>query len=327
MFNMDYYIQIGSYKLGLLQSVEIEKSVDLLTQTAVIVLPGVVYNQSLDHEKYIKAGDSVLVKLGYDGELVTEFEGYVQRIDTDDDSLTVNCEDSMYLTRKAISPKVFTKCKVKDVASYCAQALSFELDCTIDSEKHYFDKFTISPNDTVYNVLSKLKDATKGQIYITDNKKLNIHPPYTQKGGDVVYDFAVNIEESDLKYRNESDRLLLVVANGVGIDGKKIKATAGKAGGDVDTIEVKFPVSKEALQKMADNQRKYKSYTGYEGNIKTWLIPFVEPTWSAKIIDKDYEFKEGTYYVTGVKTSFDDSGGVRTVDLGKRLVISDKTAN
>lgn len=106
---MNYYIQIGSYKLGLLQSVEIEKSVDLLTQTAVIVLPGVVYNQSLDHEKYIKAGDSVLVKLGYDGELVTEFEGYVQRIDTDDDSLTINCEDSMYLTRKEIKPKVFTK--------------------------------------------------------------------------------------------------------------------------------------------------------------------------------------------------------------------------
>lgn len=324
---MNHDIQIGAYKLGLLQSVEIEKSVDLLTQTAVIVLPGVVYNQSLDHEAYINVGDSVVVKLGYDGELVTEFEGYVQRIDTDDDILTVNCEDSMYLTRKAISPKVFTKCKVKDVASYCARALSFELNCTIDSDKHYFDKFTISPNDTVYNVLSKLKDATKAQIYITDNKKLNIHPPYAQKGGDVVYDFAVNIEKSNLKYRNVSDRLLMVVVNGVGLDGKKIKATAGKAGGDVDTIEIKYPVTKSALQAIANNQLKYKSYTGYEGTITTWLIPYVEPTWSAKIIDKDYEYKEGTYYVTGVKTTFDESGGVRTIDLGERLAVSAKKAS
>ena len=171
-----------------------------------------------------------------------------------------------------------------------------------------------------------MKEATKGQIYITGNDTLNVHPPNTEKGGNVVYDFAVNIEESDLKYRNESDRLLLVVANGVGIDGKKIKATAGKAGGDIETIDVKFPISKEALQQMADNQLKYKSYTGYEGSIKTWLIPYVEPTWSAKIIDKNYEYKEGTYYVTAVKTTLDGSGGgVRSVDLGKRLVINDKT--
>lgn len=317
---MAYYIQIGNYKLGLLQSVEINKSVDLLAQSAVILLPGVAYNQSLDHEKYIKPGDTVLIQLGYDDELITEFEGYLQRIDTDDDSLTINCEDSIYLTRKEIAPKEFINCKVKDVASYCAKALGFELDCTIESESHYFDKFTISPNDTVFNVLSKLKEATKGQIYITGNNKLNVHPPYSQKGGNVVYDFAINIESSDLKYRNESDRLILVVVNGVGVDGKKIKAMAGKAGGDVDKIEVKFPISKEALQKFAENQLKYKSYTGYEGNITTWLIPYVEPTWSARIIDKDYEYKEGVYYVTAVTTHFSESGGIRTVELGKRLL-------
>ncbi|MDL2290428.1 hypothetical protein LJB95_03390 [Paludibacteraceae bacterium OttesenSCG-928-F17] len=320
MFDIGYYIQIGNYKLATLQSVEINKSVDLLAQSAVIVLPGVAYNKSLDHEKYIKPGDTVLIKLGYDDNLVTEFEGYLQRIDTDDSSLTLNCEDSMFLTRTEIQPKEFVSCKVKDIASYCAQALKFKLNCTIESESHYFDKFTVSPNDTVFNVLSKLKEATKGQIYITNNDTLNVHPPYIQKGGDVVYDFAVNIEESSLKYRNESDRLLLVVANGVGVDGKKIKATAGKAGGDVDKIEVKFPISKEALKQLAENQLKYKSYTGYEGNITTWLIPYVEPTWSARIIDEEYEYKEGVYYVTAVTTEFSDAGGVRTVELGKRLL-------
>ncbi|NDV45507.1 hypothetical protein D0T49_00370 [Paludibacter sp. 221] len=321
MYDIGYDIQIGKYRLGLLQSVEINKSVDLLAQTAVIVLPGVGYNQTLDHEQYIKAGDPVTIKFGYDDELVTEFEGYVRRIDTDDDSLTINCEDSIYLTRKAIAPKEFVNCKVRDVAAYCAKTLGFSLDCTIDTEGHYFDKFTISPNDTVFNVLSKLKEATKGQIYITGNNRLNVHPPYIQKGGDVVYNFAINIEVSSLKYRNESDRLLLVVANGVGADGKKIKATAGKAGGDVDKIDVKFPISQKALQQLANNQLKYKSYTGYEGNVTSWLIPYVEPTWSARIVDKDYEYKEGVYYVMAVKTELSESGGVRTVELGRRLAM------
>lgn len=323
MFDMNYYIELGSYKLGLLQSVEIEKSVDLLTQTAVIVLPAAAYNRSLDREEYIKVGDSVLIKLGYNDQLMTEFEGYIQRIDIDDENLTINCEDSMYLTCKKINPKVFTKCKVKDIASYCAQALDFDLDCTIDIENHYFEKFTISPDDTVYSTLSKLKDATNGQIYITDNKKLNVHSPYSLKKGEVIYDFALNIEESDLKYSSENDHLFMVVVNGVGIDGKQIKVTEGKAGGDVENVEKNIPMSEEALQNVAKNRLDLKSYTGYEGSIKTWLVPFVEPTWSAKIIDKDYNYREGIYYVTGVKTTFDESGGVRTVDIGKRLASLD----
>lgn len=316
MFDIGYYIQIGTYKLGLLESVEIHKSVDLLTQTAVIVLPGVVYNQSLDHESYIKVGDKVLVKLGYDGELVNEFEGYVQRIDTDNDLLTINCEDSMYLTRKPVKDKQFGNTSVKAIAEYCLSEIGFKgLECTYDIT---FQKFVIK-SANAFDVFKKLKEDTKAQIYMIGDT-LHIHPPYIQKGGDVVYDFAINIEESDLKYRKTDDRKFEVDVEGVGLDGKRKKVTVGVTGGEKRSVKVANVMSDAELKKRGEAELQYLSYDGYEGTITGWLIPYVEPTWSAKIIDKDYEFKTGTYYVNAVTTSLSSAGDIRTVELGRKLV-------
>lgn len=126
MFNMVYDIQIGNYRLGLLESVEIHKSVDLLADTAKIIIPGVVYNQSLDIEEKVKTGDSVTIKIGYDDNLITEFEGFIQRIDTDDSSLTFNCEDSIYLTRKPVTDKQFNKTSMKEIAQYCLSEIGLQ---------------------------------------------------------------------------------------------------------------------------------------------------------------------------------------------------------
>lgn len=313
---MNYYIQIGTYRLGLLQSVEINKSVDLLTGTAVIVLPGVVYNQSLDHEKYVKAGDKALIQLGYDGNLVTEFAGYVQRIDTDDDSLTINCEDSMYLTRKPVQDKQLNNTTMKAIAEYCLTGIGLKnLDCTYDIT---YQKFVIK-SANAFDVLKKLKEETKAQIYMI-GETLHIHPPYVEKGGDVVYDFAVNIEDSDLKYRNKDDRRFEVEVEGIGLDGKRKKVTVGVTGGEKRSVKVTNVMSDAELKKRGEAEISYLSYDGYEGSISTWLVPFVEPTWSAKIIDKDYEYKTGTYYVTAVTTTFSEAGAVRKVELGRKLV-------
>lgn len=315
MFDIGYYIQIGSYKLGLLESVEIHKSVDLLTQTAVIVLPGIVYNQSLDHEKYIKVSDKVLVKLGYDGELINEFEGYVQRIDTDNDSLTINCEDNMYLTRKPVKDKQFVNTSVKAIAEYCLSEIGFKaLECSYDIT---FQKFVIK-SANAFDVFKKLKEDTKAQIYMVGDT-LHIHPPYIEKGGDVVYNFSINIEESDLKYRKQDDRKFEVEVEGVGMDGKRKKVTVGVTGGEKRTIKVANVMSDAELKKRGEAELQYLSYDGYEGSITGWLIPYVEPTWSAKIIDKDYEEKTGTYYVNAVTTSLSKEGDIRKVELGRKL--------
>lgn len=312
---MFYDIQIGSYKLGLLESVDIHKSVDLLADTAVIVVPGVVYNQSLDIEEKVKVGDKVTIKLGYDDSLMNEFEGYLQRIDTDDNSLIFNCEDGIYLTRKSVKDKQFNKTSVKEIVEYCLSEIGMKaLNCTYNIS---YEKFVIK-SANAYDVLKKLQDDIKANIYMKGDE-LNVHPAYVEKGGDVYYDFSVNIEKSDLKYRNKDDRKFEIVVEGIGLDGKKKTVTVGVTGGEKRTVKVYNVMGDAALKQRGLEEMKYLVYDGYEGSITGWLIPSVEPTYSAHIYDKEYEYKTGSYYVVSVTTTFDESGGVRKVELGRKL--------
>lgn len=312
---MVYDIRIGNYKLGLLESVEIHKSVDLLTDTAVVVVPGVVYNQSLDIEGKVKVGDPVTIKLGYDDNLVTEFEGYLQRIDTDDSSLTFNCEDAIYLTRKPVKDKQFTKTSVKQIVQYCLSEIGMkDLNCTYDIT---YEKFVIK-NANAYDVLKKLQEDTKANIYM-QGTTLNVHPAYVEKGGDVRYDFAVNIESSDLKYRSKDDRKFEVVVEGIGLDGKKKSVTVGTTGGEKRTVKVYNVMDDAALKQRGLEEMKYLVYDGYEGSITGWLIPYIEPTYSVHLHDKEYEYKTGSYYAVSVTTTFSEDGGVRKIELGRKL--------
>ena len=73
------------------------------------------------------------------------------------------------------------------------------------------------------------------------------------------------------------------------------------------------------LERRADEELKIRSYTGYEGSITGWPVPYVEPAWVAEIRDADYEYKTGKYYVVAVETSFSSAGGKRKVTLGKKI--------
>lgn len=315
MFDIGHNIKVGNYRLGLIESAEVHKSVDLLAQTATIILPGVLYNQALEHEKHIKPGDAVLVEFGYDDELREEFRGWVERIDTDDDSLTINCEDDMYLTRKPVKDKQFGNTSIKAIAKYCLSEIGMsKLECDYDIT---FEKFVIS-SANAFDVFKKLKEETRAQIYMVGDT-MHIHPPYVQKGGDVVYDFAVNIESSDLKYRNKDDRKFEVEVEGIGLDGKRKKVTVGVTGGEKRSIKLTSAMSDAEMKKLGNAELSYLTYDGYEGSITGWLIPYVEPTWTAKIKDADYEYKTGFYYVNAVTTSISESGGVRKVEIGRKL--------
>lgn len=306
---------IGTWRLMLIDSVEIHKSVDLLADTCEIVLPASVYNYALKVEDKIAPGDRVVVQLGYD-DLKKEFEGYLQRIDTDDGSLILNCEDDLYLLRKSVKDKEFKKTSIKEIIQYVIDqtGAGLQLNCTLTIN---YDKFVITRAEG-YDVLKKLQDETKGNIYIKDGV-LNVHPLYTEEHGYVSYSFQQNIESADLKYRRKKDRKVEVIVTTTDAKGKKVEVRYGDMGGEKKTIDAPG-MNKESMQQKAKDEHRLRSYDGYEGSITGWLIPFVEPGYSCQLKDEDYSYKDGSYYVTGVTTSIDGSkGGQRKVQLGVRL--------
>ena len=59
MYDITWKITVGKYKLTMLDSVKILRSVEQMVDTAEIVLPGTCFNQAMDIEDKIKRGDAV----------------------------------------------------------------------------------------------------------------------------------------------------------------------------------------------------------------------------------------------------------------------------
>lgn len=314
-FNMDWQINIGKYQLALLAGCTIHKSVELLADTCVIELPAASENQALRIEEQLKRGDKVTVQLGYDGQLNKEFEGYLLNIATDDGTLIINCEDKLFLFRKQVKDKEFKNSSVKAIAQYLIDEIGIDIDLNCSLPLSY-EKFVIS-KATAYDVLKKLQDETKGNIYIV-NDALQIHHPYSEKTGDVKYSFQENIEECNLKYVRKEDKRIEIVINKTSKDGKKKEFRYGTSGGQIVPLDGNGLDDESCLEK-AKNEYANRWFDGYEGDITTWLIPNVEPAFTATLPDEDYEYKDGKYYVSAVTTTFNESGAERKVQLGIKL--------
>lgn len=322
MLDMDWYIRFTTngkrYRLATVEGIEIECSVDNLVDVAKITLPESVWNEVLNLEGKIKRGSEVLIQLGYNDKLETEFVGYVQKI-TNDGSLIIHCEDALFLFRTAVPDVELKPTSVKKIAEYIIANVdsSFSLNCDYDIS---YEKFTIH-QATGYDVLKKLQEETKGNFYFdTEKKVLHIHPPYVEKAGDVVYSMHLNVENSSLEYKEAIDKRVEITVEKTDINGKVTSVTKGTTGGDKKTLKL-GNIADADLDKIADAELLKNSYDGYEGSFDTWLVPFVKPGYSALIIDHDYPHKKGKYYVVSVKTSFSSSGGVRTITPGIKLSI------
>ena len=316
MFTMRYDIQVGDYRLGMLEKVEINRSVELLADTAVITLPGAEYNVALDVESKIKRGDHVVISLGYEETgMVEEFRGWVQRIGTDGGAITLECEDDLFNFRVSLKNQQHTGISLASLLKLVVDGVGggYKIDC---SYSWTYEKFTIN-NATGYDVLKKVQEESGADIYIQDGT-LHVHAPGQKVGKDIIYDFAQNVQSCNLNYRRADERKVQVVVKAVMPDGKVKEKHYGSTGGD--KVTVRCATSDEASMKLrGEAEHKRLTFDGYDGSITTWLVPHIIPGDCANLHDADYEYKDGRYYVRAVKTEFGSGGGSREIELGFRL--------
>ena len=194
MFVINWKITVGKFKLTMLDSAKITRSVEQLSDTAEIVLPGACFNKAIEVENKVKRGDAVKIQVGYDDNLVTEFEGFLESISTDGGAIKFNCEDPIFLFRKPVPDKEFTSVDVKDLLGYiCSMVGGFTLNCDYSFK---YDKFVIH-SATAYDILKKVQEESKANVYIK-GKVLHVHPQYKEISGKVKYSFQQNIEKSEL---------------------------------------------------------------------------------------------------------------------------------
>ncbi len=318
MLSMCYKIQVGSYRIGLLDSVSIKKSVETLADEATITLPGTYINHAINIEDKIKEGDEVTIELGYNGSLQTEFKGYLKGVRTDDSSIVLECEDSIYLFRKDVPNKEYKSITVKSLLQKIVQQVDASFMVSCDYEFTY-DKFVVK-DATAWDVLKKVQDECKANIYF-DEKTLHVHPQYSEIANSqpVIYDFAINVEKSSLKYRRADERKYQISVEGVKPDGSRIETTIGKPGGEKRSVKIYGVTDMASLKKRAEEELLLVVYSGFEGNFTGWLIPYCAPSYKISLRDAEYPNKNGDYYVLATEVKFSSSGGERTVTIGRKV--------
>nr|DAJ36260.1 MAG TPA: tail protein [Caudoviricetes sp.] len=316
MYTLDFEVKIGEFYLGMVDSITIHKSVELLADTCEIVLPAARLNKALEVEEQIKRGDEVSVSIGYkEVGIKEEFKGYLQRISTDGGSIKLFCEDDLFQFRKDLPNEELKKISLSDLLSKVVKGIgkNYKVDC---SYTWVYDKFVIR-DATGYDVLKKVQEECGADIYLKDGV-LHIHPPGEVIGKERFYDFAVNIEEAELSFKRAEDKKVKVVVKAIMPDGKVKEIEVGSTGGE--KVEVKCHASDTASMKArGEAEVKRRTFDGYDGSITTWLIPECNPGDTASIHDGDYTYKDGTYFVRSVTTEFSEGGGKRKVELGYRL--------
>lgn len=335
MYRLCHHITIGTYRLTLLEKVVIHRSVENLADTATITLPAAIHGipislknkKGLQHlpdddpegKNLIRPGDGVNIGLGYDNETKLEFAGYIDDITTTKDGIEIRCMDTLWLFKNtAVKDEVHGKIRLKQLLERICQQVNPEIEIDCDYDIGY-DKYIIR-HSTAYDVLNKIHDELKANIYF-DKQTLHCHAPYKDmKKGTAKFDFARNIESFDLKYIRPQDRPIEIEVIIKYPNGDEHKETAGTSGGKKISLRAKSENIDEAKE-IAENEYKARSFEGYEGSITAWLLPFVKPSMSITLHDKDIPDRDGKYYVIATETTYSRSGGQRKITLGRRLDI------
>ena len=315
MYLLTWHITIGKYRLQTLKGLKIITSVLNLSDTAEIELPGQYLNIWNEIEDKIAVGDPVTIKLGYDNNNETEFNGYLKRISRDNNSLKLECEDALFLLEKTIADKEYKTVNLKTLLTDVLKQVDEEI--TVESDYEFsFGKFIIFKS-TALDVVKKIQEETKANIWF-ENKVLHIRPVYAdnvQKKA-VIFDTRINVQKNELKWKDERDKKIQIEVVCSKPDGTRTKETYGVKGGEKVTKYVSSG-SEADMKRAAENEYNLWNYSGFEGSFTGWLIPIVRAGDSVRL--RDIDKPEGKYYVTGVEIEFGQSGANRKISLGRRL--------
>ena len=306
--NRDYAITIRR-----VEGVTIESSWELLTDLATITIArNVRFFNKREVREVFRNGDPVEIWMGYDKEenLIKEFEGYITSVSADI-PIEIKCEDKMFELKKHNVNYAMKTTQLKDlIAAVIPEGINTDVaDMEISKERF--------PNTTTAKVLEKLQESNiysyfKGQTLVVGKiYSDDIEEP-------VIFNFAQNVIDNNLRYRLKEDILVLIKATSTLPKGQKITAQYGDPEGVVQTLSY-YPISDKSvlLEKCKQDYEKFK-VDGYKGDMTIFGIPSMQHGMKAEVISDIYPDRNGTYWIKSLSKTFNRNGYRQTLNLDQR---------
>lgn len=301
-------------------AVHIESGWKRLTDSAEITLPrkaiyleqGKTTVSFYEVKEYFKKGDAVTIELGYNGNYVTEFTGYITHVSADI-PIKIKLEDEMYQLKKlpvniSLQTSSLKKLLKEIIPGYEIDALEVELGAL------RFAKTTVA------KVLEYLKDEYSLYSYM-DGKKLVCGKIYADdfEVQSVNLHLEKNVVNNDLNYKDKEDVLIRINAVSTLKNGDKIEVTVGDETGEERQLSY-YGIEIEAeLTKLANEDLKKYKVDGFTGSVKAFGIPYFKHGMKVNLASDLYPDRNGLYYVEETIVDFSESGYRRKGQLGDKV--------
>lgn len=318
-------IRIGELVLYSPQQVTIEKSWEFLSDTATISFArGLFRNadsgsyQNTQLANTIKVGSPVLIKLGYDFNFETEFEGFVTSISPETPTV-IKCEDAAWRLRQTNHTASWSKISLNELLAYLLSPLGITFQTAGDIN---LGKFLVKQS-SAYKILSELKEQY-GIYSFFKAGQLFAGFPYQSTPKRIVLDYANNIDptsRNSLSYQNEDERKIKLKGSSAQTKGgKPITWETGDEDGELRTLNLSVNLTLAEVKQFTEEKLKLYRRNGYKGEVTTFGLPFVEHSDIVEIVDNDYPERNGACRVDKVSVSWGGSGYRRTLSLGQAAI-------
>lgn len=308
------------------KSVRVKKSVLTPVITALLEVPtsarlikdGKIQTESVQTAKTFNAGDKIEIKAGYDGQLVTEFTGFIKRINFTT-PCQIECEGYSYkLRRTDLFNARYQNAKVKSLLTTILKDTGISLHP--DSQDITVTNLHLSGKNALEAIVGVMS-ATGCVAFFPTPTELYVGLKYGALANETVnYKMGVNVIKSpDLKYRTAEDQKAYYNITYQDSKGKVKHTSFGTKGGE--TFNYNFGAISDVAAAKALAQVKSSShiYEGYEGKMTTFLQPYCAPSYTAHIMDDNYNQREGDFIVTGTELIVNRSGGRRIIEVGPSI--------
>ena len=309
-------ITIGDIKLNFVNNIEIESSWEMLTDTALIVLPAVtrykvdkvLASESL--KENIKVGDEITITTGYDDEFKQVFKGYLSAIKPSI-PIELSCEDEMWKLKRT---PVSVSLKNATIESLLKETLP---DVEVDAFNATLGNFYLA-NSSASKMLERIK-SDYGLRSFFRSGKLIIGKQY-DAGTATKHKFKLRVDtiEDDLEFIAKEDVRIKVKAISNNDNGTKETIELGDSDGDTKTLNF-YNLNKTELKKYAEAELERMRYDGWRGDFTAFGAPHVAHGDIVEIEDTEGSDKTGEYYVDKVVITHGVDGSRQTITLGARI--------
>ena len=343
LFTLNSDITIGNFSFSGVDLVRISRSIHSVADTAVIRIPAICkVKKGINVSGYQSTGalindrDPVTISLGYNGQMQTEFQGFVKRRSLGM-PLQLECEGFVQVLRLDID--------VNNAFATTSAAQLLEFVKTDYSGAPTGINVVVANDIPLLNVVlphvngvalcSAIRRFSQGalNLFFINPTTLwcgSTYVPYKNGTdpfgiGTVNYRLGYNcIKDNALVQRTPSDPVQIVFqnTNAIGIT-TKVESAADLKYISRKAVSVLNNIGDPATMQLLANEKMYQAnYAGYMGTINGFLQPYCQPGWLANVVDDRYPERNGSYLVESTEVVFGNNGAQRRVELGPKLGFS-----